>query len=195
MQQWNLHPNDAEVLCIVVLIWFVPVDVTQIMTYTILLCKDDVGSVVEPTSLLVWADVFLADFQGVIFHFLHDISTYLSATTQRVLRTTFMQKFKPKYACLHSKIFEVWIDRICVRYDWWRRLQPTSSVSPVCTCMQTVAPAAVNSCPHSAACMRQWTGSASVLRLYFITTTYLIHRLIFSEIRDLAHSFQNRIRW
>ena len=29
------------------------------------------------------------------------------------------------------KIDEVWIDRFCVRYDWWRRLQPTSSVSPV----------------------------------------------------------------
>ena len=43
-----------------------------------------------------------------------------------------MQKSKPKYACLPSKIVEVWIERFCVRYDWWRRLQPTSSVSPVC---------------------------------------------------------------
>ena len=50
----------------------------------------------------------------------------------RVLRTIFMQKSKPKYACLPSKIVEVWIDRFCVRYDWWRRLHPTSSVSPVC---------------------------------------------------------------
>ena len=32
---------------------------------------------------------------------------------------------------LHSKIVLVWIDWFCVRYDWWRRLQPTSSVSPV----------------------------------------------------------------
>ena len=34
---------------------------------------------------------------------------------------------------LHSKIVLVWIDRFCARYDWWRRLQPTSSVSPVCS--------------------------------------------------------------
>ena len=101
-------------------------------TYTILLCKDDIGSVVEPTSSLVWADVILADFQGVISRFLQDISTYLSVTAQWVLRTTFTQKSKPKYACLTSKIVEVWIDRFCVPYDWWRRLQPTSSVSPVC---------------------------------------------------------------
>ena len=40
-------------------------------------------------------------------------------------------KSKPKYACLPSKIVEVWIKRFFVRYDWWRRLQPTSSVSPV----------------------------------------------------------------
>ena len=41
--------------------------------------------------------------------YLQDISTYLSCTAQRVLRTTFMQKYKPKYACLPSKIVEVWI--------------------------------------------------------------------------------------
>ena len=32
---------------------------------------------------------------------------------------------------LPSKIIAVWIDRFCVHYDCWRRLQPTSSVSPV----------------------------------------------------------------
>ena len=42
-----------------------------------------------------------------------------------------MQKSKPKYACLPRKIVQVWIERFCVRYDWWCRLQPTSSVSPV----------------------------------------------------------------
>ena len=103
----------------------------SIQTYTILLCKDDVGSIVEPTSSLVWADVILANFQRVITRYLQNISTYLSCTTQRVLRTISMQKSRPKYACLSSKIVEVWIDRICVRYDWWRRLQLTSSVSPV----------------------------------------------------------------
>ena len=101
----------------------------SIQTYTVLKCKDDVGSVVELTSSLVWADVILADFQGVISRFLQDISTYLSVTAQRVLRTTFMQKSNPNYACLPSKIVEVWF---CVRCDWWRRLQPTSSVSLVC---------------------------------------------------------------
>ena len=58
-------------------------------------------------------------------------STYLFCIAQRVLRTTFMQKSKLKYACLPSKIVEVWIDWFCIRYDWWRRLQPTSSVTPV----------------------------------------------------------------
>ena len=85
-----------------------------------------------------WADVILADFQRVISRFLQDISTYLSCTAQRVLRTIFMQKSKPKYACLPSKIVEVWIDRFCVRYDWWRRLQLTSSVSPVWIRPQTI---------------------------------------------------------
>ena len=85
----------------------------------------------EPTSSLVWADVILADFQRVISRYLQDISTYLSCTTQRVLRTISMQKAKLKYACLPSKIVEVWIDRFCLRYDWWGRLQPTSSVSLV----------------------------------------------------------------
>ena len=80
----------------------------------------------------VWADVILADFHRVISHYLQGISTYLSCTAQRVLRTIYMQKSEPKYACLPSKIVEVWIDRFCVRYDWWRRLQPMSSVSPVC---------------------------------------------------------------
>ena len=84
------------------------------------------------TDVIIWADVILADFQRVTSRFLQDISTYLSCTAVRVLRTIFMQNSKPKYACLPSKIVEVWIDRFCVRYDWWRRLQPTSSVSPVC---------------------------------------------------------------
>ena len=98
----------------------------SIQTNTILRGKDDVGSIVEPTPSLVWADIILADIQRVISRYLPNISTYLSCTAQRVLRTIFMQKFKPKNACLPSKIVEVWIDRFCVRYDWWRRLQLTS---------------------------------------------------------------------
>ena len=81
---------------------------------------------------LVWADVILTDFQRVISRYLQDIGTYLSRTVHRVLRTMIMQKSKPKYACLPTKTTEVWIGRFCVRCDWWRRLQPTSSVSPVC---------------------------------------------------------------
>ena len=96
----------------------------SIQTNAILLGQDDVGSIVEPTSSLVWADVILTDFQRVISRYLQDINTYLSCTAQRVLRTLFMQKSKPKYACLPSKIVEVWIDRFCVRYDWWRGLRP-----------------------------------------------------------------------
>ena len=77
------------------------------------------------------ADVIHADFQRVISRYIQNISTCLSCKAQRGLRTMFIQKSKPKYAYLPSKIVAVWIDRFCVRYDWWRRLQPTSSVSPV----------------------------------------------------------------
>ena len=45
-----------------------------------------------------------------------------------------MQNSRLIQACFPIKIDEVWIDRFCVRYDWWRRLQRTSSVSPVCVC-------------------------------------------------------------
>ena len=83
---------------------------------------DDVGSKVGSTLWLVWADVILADFQRAIFRCMQNISTYLSCTTQRVLRTPLMQKSKPKHACIPSQIVEVWIDRFRVRCDWWRRL-------------------------------------------------------------------------
>ena len=85
-----------------------------------LLYKDGVGSIVEPTSSLVWADVILADFQRVTSRYLQDINTYLPCTVQRMLRNIYiyMHKSKLKYASLPSKIVEVWIDRFCVRYDW-----------------------------------------------------------------------------
>ena len=81
------------------------------------------GAEIEPTSSLVWADVIRVDFQTVISHYLPNIIIYLFCAAQRLLRTIFMQKSKPKYACLPSKIVEVWIERFCVRNDWWRRLQ------------------------------------------------------------------------
>ena len=92
---------------------------------------DDVGSIVEPTSSLAWADVIHANFQRVISRYIKNVSTCLSSKAQRGLRTIFIQKSKLKYAYLPSKIVSVWIDRFCVHYDWWRRLQPTSLVSPV----------------------------------------------------------------
>ena len=81
---------------------------------------------------MVWIDVILADFQRVISRYMQNSSTNRSYIAQTLLRTTFIQTSKSKYVCLTSKIFEVWIDWFCVRYDWWCRLQPTSSVSPVC---------------------------------------------------------------
>ena len=70
-------------------------------------------------------------FSKGMSRYLQDICTCHSCTAQRVLRTIFIQTSKPKYACLPRKIVEVWSDRFCDRYDWWRWLQPKSSVSPV----------------------------------------------------------------
>ena len=50
---------------------------------------------------------------------------------ERVLRSVTMQNSRLIQACFPIKIDKVWIDRFCVRYDWCRRLQSTSSVSPV----------------------------------------------------------------
>ena len=78
-----------------------------------------------------WADVIHADFQTVISCVQQNISTYPFCTAERMLRTVIMQNSRLIQACFPIKIDEVWIDRFCVRYDWWRRLQPPSSVSPV----------------------------------------------------------------
>ena len=82
---------------------------------------------------LPWADVIRADFQTVISRYLHNVNTRFFCTADRMFRTIIMQNSRLVYACFPIKIDEVWIDRFCVRYDWWRRLQPTSSVSPVCS--------------------------------------------------------------
>ena len=78
-----------------------------------------------------WADVIRADFQTVISRYLHNVNTRLFCTADRMFRTIIILNSRLIYACFPIKIDEVWIDRFCVRYDWWRRLQPTSSVSPV----------------------------------------------------------------
>ena len=90
------------------------------------------AQIMEPTSSLAWADVIHVDFQTVISRRLQNISTYLFCTAERMLRTIIMQNSGLILACFPIKIDEVRIDRFRVRYDWWRRLQPTSSVSPVC---------------------------------------------------------------
>ena len=92
---------------------------------------DDVGSSKWWRQFHDWADVIHADFQTVISRYLQNISTYLFCTAERMLRTIIMQNSRMIQACFPIKIDEVWINRFCVRYDWWRRLQPTSSVSPV----------------------------------------------------------------
>ena len=78
-----------------------------------------------------WADVIRADFQTVISRYLQNVNTRLFCTADRMFRTIIILNSRLIYACFPIKIDEVWIDRFCVRYDWWRRLQPTSSVSPV----------------------------------------------------------------
>ena len=70
-------------------------------------------------------------------------AVYLFHTAERMLRTIIMQNSRLIQTCSPSKIVEVWINRFCIGYHWWRRLQPTSSGSPVWY-------------------MHQWTGSALI---------------------------------
>ena len=101
-------------------------------SYRLKIGMDDFGSIVEPTSSLAWADVIRANFQRVLYLVIYkNNSTCLSCKAQRGLRTIFIEKSKPKYAYLPKKFIAVWIDWFCVCYDWWRRLQPMSSVFPV----------------------------------------------------------------
>ena len=76
---------------------------------------DDVGSSHD------WADVIHANFQMVVSR-LQKISTNLFCTAERMLRIIIMQNSGPIQAYFPIKIEEVWIDRFCVRYGWWRRL-------------------------------------------------------------------------
>ena len=92
---------------------------------------DDVGSSKWWRRLDDWADVIHADFQMVISRYLQNISTCHFCTTEWTFRSIIMKNSRKIQACVPSKMDEVWIDRFCARYDWWRRLQPTSSVSPV----------------------------------------------------------------
>ena len=70
-----------------------------------------------------WADVIRADFQTVVSHYLHNVNTRLFCTADRMFRTIIIQNSRLIYACFPIKINEVWINRFCVRYDLWRRLQ------------------------------------------------------------------------
>ena len=60
---------------------------------------DDVGSIVEPTSSLAWADVIHADFQTVQSRYLQNISTYFFSTAERMLRSIIMQNSRLIQAC------------------------------------------------------------------------------------------------
>ena len=64
---------------------------------------DDVGSIVEPTSSLAWADVILDHFRRVISRFQQNISIYLFYTTERMLRTIIMQNSRLIQACFPIK--------------------------------------------------------------------------------------------
>ena len=57
-----------------------------------------------------------------------------------MLRTIIMQNSRLIHACFPIRIDEVWIDRFCVGYDWWRRLQPTPSLSSVCISSLWIGP-------------------------------------------------------
>ena len=61
--------------------------------------SDDVGSIVEPTSSLAWAEVILADFQMVIYRHLQNITIYLFYAAEIMSRTIIMQNFKLIQAC------------------------------------------------------------------------------------------------
>ena len=61
--------------------------------------SDDVGSIVEPTSSLAWADVILADFQMVISRYLQNITIYLFYAAAIMSRTIIMQNFRLIHAC------------------------------------------------------------------------------------------------
>ena len=92
---------------------------------------DDVGSSQWWRRLHDWADVIHADFQMVISRYLQNINTYLFCTAERMLRTIIMQNFRLINACFLYKSTRFESTDFASRYDWWRRLQPTSSVSPV----------------------------------------------------------------
>ena len=136
---------------------------------------DDVGSIVEPTSSLAWADVIHTDFQTVISR-IQNISTCLSRKAQRWLRTIYIQKSEPKSAYLPNKIVAV-IDRFCLRHHWWRRLQPTSSVSPV-------------SCPHIQLIINYSFDETNISVMYEIHlgVYQLSHEKTLSSTRQFAYS-------
>ena len=85
--------------------------------------KDGVGSNPWWNRLNYWAVVIRADFQTDKSYHLQNISSSLFSTAEKMLRIIIIQNVKLIQACLSSKVVEVWIDRFCVRYDWWRWLQ------------------------------------------------------------------------
>ena len=86
---------------------------------------DEVGSTIEPTSSMP------------IFKWLYLVIYETLALALSVLLNELLELSLCKIPGWSRHVFlaidEVWIDRVCVRYDWWRRLQPTSIMSPLCS--------------------------------------------------------------
>ena len=68
-------------------------------------------------------------FKGLFLVIYKKISIYFFYTAERMLRTIIMQNSKLIQVCFPIKIEEVWIDRFCVRYDWWRHQCPQCKTS------------------------------------------------------------------
>ena len=84
----------------------------------------NLGSTIEPTSSL---PIFKR-----LYHIIYKtLALFICCAAEKELRTIIMQIFSLIQAFVSSKIIKVSIGRFCVRYDWWRRLQRTSSVHPV----------------------------------------------------------------
>ena len=73
---------------------------------------DDVGSIMELTSSLAWADVIHANFQRVISHYIQSISTCLSCGAQRGLKTIFIQKSRSRYMNIYPAKSS-WFESAC----------------------------------------------------------------------------------
>ena len=148
--------------------------------------SDDVGST-------IWTDVIHADFQTVISRRLQNINTYLSCTAERMLRTIIMQNSRLIQACFPIKIDEVWIDRFCVRCGWWRRLQPTSSVSPVWLLQFSKCDFALLSNPAYVTRWLNWNNTSYICVINFLdkSSWCILNISLISWVKSRKHTCDN----